>query len=673
MILSRSHYLLSFFLIFPVILFSQSNKETLRWTLEKSEGIQWDLKSKPYLPHQDHMAMSGLQVDMILEWQVDAEGHFSAERVIRWPMLRTLPDDTHASLQRRINDDNNPLISVNGQEQAFLTAQSIRINGYLSVQGSWGENLEVNLSIFPSLHSPAIIDQYELTNRGKKALQIVLPAWGKQEKTEAQKGQWGAYLIDEFLIGEGSYLLAPGEKLSFSLVRSARKENDAPYFTYPSVELKGRQQLVQQCFDDLILETPDPYLNQLFRFSKVRATESIFSTRGGLMHGPGGYNKYLAAIWANDQAEYVNPFFPFLGNKAGNESAMNSFRHFARYINPEYQPIPSSIIAEGRSFWNGAGDRGDMAMIAYGAARFAMASGNMEWSKELWPLIEWCLEYSNRKKMPSGVIASDTDELEGRFPAGDANLSTSSLYYDALVSAAYLAKELGKDDALIETYRKQAQDLRQAIKDYFEANVEGFETYQYYEGNDVLRSWICIPLTVGIYDRLDGTISALFSKRLWTPSGLLTKAGTTTVWDRSTLYALRGVMAAGAVEQGMEKLVDFSKNRLLGDHVPYVIEAYPEYNQSHLSAESGLYCRIFIEGLFGIRPTGLNSFTCIPRLPEDWDRMALKNIHAFGRTWNLEVSRKKNRINLAISDFSGKKLYEKALQEGEVHLVDLGF
>ena len=58
----------------------------------------------------------------------------------------------------------------------------------------------------------------------------------------------------------------------------------------------------------VILETPDPVLNQAFAFAKVRATESIFATKGGLMHGPGG-GRYYAAIWANDQAEYANPLF----------------------------------------------------------------------------------------------------------------------------------------------------------------------------------------------------------------------------------------------------------------------------------------------------------------------------------------------------------------------------
>ena len=51
-------------------------------------------------------------------------------------------------------------------------------------------------------------------------------------------------------------------------------------------------------------------MNAMFAFSKIRACESIYETAGGPMHGPGGESFY-AAIWANDQAEYINPYFPF--------------------------------------------------------------------------------------------------------------------------------------------------------------------------------------------------------------------------------------------------------------------------------------------------------------------------------------------------------------------------
>lgn len=125
-----------------------------------------------------------------------------------------------------------------------------------------------------------------------------------------------------------------------------------------SVEKVKRETLVQLLMNNLVLETPDPIIDQMFAYSKIRACESIYETQGGPLHGPGG-ESYYAAIWANDQAEYINPYFPFVGYNYGNISAMNSFRHFARFMNDKWEPIPSSIIAEGLDIWNGAGDRGE--------------------------------------------------------------------------------------------------------------------------------------------------------------------------------------------------------------------------------------------------------------------------------------------------------------------------
>ena len=104
-------------------------------------------------------------------------------------------------------------------------------------------------------------------------------------------------------------------------------------------------------------------------------------------------------------------------------------------------------------------------------------------------------------------------------------------------------------------------------------------------------------------------------------------------------------MAVGATELGLEKLRDYSETRLLGEHVPYPIEAWPEGSQRHLSAESALYCRVFTEGLFGIRPTGFASFTATPRLPEKWNSMILRNIGGFNRTFDLRVTRSKPKSN----------------------------
>jgi hypothetical protein len=169
--------------------------------------------------------------------------------------------------------------------------------------------------------------------------------------------------------------------------------------------------------------------------------------------------------------------------------------------------------------------------------------------------------------------------------------------------------------------------------------VEGFDTYRYYKENVVLRSWICMPLTVGIYERAAGTVDALFSPRLWTVDGLATQAGDKTFWDRSTLYGLRGVFAAGETARGLDYLKKYSERRLLGVHVPYPVEAYPEGDQKQLSGESALYCRVITEGLFGFRPTGLQSFSISPKLPDGWDEMALLNMNAFGEKFDIKINR----------------------------------
>ncbi|MDE5703170.1 MAG: hypothetical protein K2I15_12600, partial [Bacteroides sp.] len=237
-------------------------------------------------------------------------------------------------------------------------------------------------------------------------------------------------------------------------------------------------------------------------------------------------------------------------------------------------------------------------------------------------------------------------------------------------SAGMLGRELGSSSRQLSAYQQQARQLEQAIERHFGYEIEGFHSYRYYEGNDILRSWICMPLVMGIYTRAQGTIDALFSPRLWTDDGLLTQAGTETFWDRSTLYALRGTIAAGEVEKGMSFLKKYSRRRLLGDHVPYAIEAWPEGDQRHLSAESGLYCRIYTEGLFGIRPTGLRSFELTPRLPQEWDYMNLNRVCAFNSEFDIHVSRAGGKLHVEVRK-GAKVILKKNITEGTTVRVNL--
>ena len=167
-------------------------------------------------------------------------------------------------------------------------------------------------------------------------------------------------------------------------------------------------------------------------------------------------------------------------------------------------------------------------------------------------------------------------------------------------------------------------------------------------------------------------MEALCSPFLWKKDGLVTAQGSTTFWDRSTLYALRGIYAAGMADIATEKLKYYSARRLLGDHVPYAIEAWlilililPRCgsSQRHLSAESGLYCRIITEGLFGMKPTGFRSFDLTPSMPTSWESMSIKNIKAFSDNIDIIINRTSSKkLKVVINSKKGQKKY--AIEDG---------
>lgn len=623
-------------LILPVVLLVSTalSAQQQYWNMNTDGSIQWIVKAKQV--HSDHLEMSGKQISAIVRYGVDTSGSIHISRKLVFPMLRTIPNDTRGNLIREFSGNVVEAIFID-QQPVKEQLSSFRMKGYLQSNSNLKTGITLERKIFPSTDKPAYIESYIIRNNSNRPVSIQIPSIDSNTITDEKKGVYGSYIVNYKVYNSGSIILNAGSEHHFWTVISARKKAEEPYYYSDAYEWNKRSAFVNELQNKLVLQTPNDTINRMFAFAKIRAAESIYDTKQGLMHGPGG-GEYYAAIWANDQAEYINPFFAYLGNDAGIESARNSFRLFASYINPSFNPIPSSIVAEGTGFWNGAGDRGDQAMIGYGASLFALTYADKAEANSLWHLIDWCNQYLLRRKNSEGVIASESDELEGRFPAGKINLSTNVLAYGSFFYGARLAEALGKT-TIAADWQKEAQQLKLNIEQYFGSTVEGYKTYRYYDGNDKLRSWICLPLVMGMFDRSAQTQTALLSPKLWTKDGMLTESGSTTFWDRSTLYAFRGLLKAGATDTILSYLSYYSAKRLLGDHVPYAIEAWPEGNQRHLSAESGLYCRTIAEGLFGFDPVGFNEFILCPRLPKNWNTMSLKNIYAFNTIFDITVQR----------------------------------
>ncbi len=644
--------------------FSQNHKA--RWFISSENAIQWNVNDR--IPHADNIEMAGKRVAAIVSYAIDSTKALSVKRHVFFPQLHPFikSDDPdwfiyRAYFDRVHADDILPGVYIEDKEFSPGPIDKVSIDGTLNFSHRKSkQGIVLTRTLFPSPSERLFVERLSYLNSTDSLLTLKISA---QKLHFEEQGADGKYTMVVTSDAPGQIVLPPGKSMSYSVRIAANKNDEKLPGQSVEVALREREGFLNAMRNALVLETPNATLNTLFQFSKIRASESIYESKLGLIHSPGG-GRYYVGIWANDQAEYINPFFPYLGYSEGNESALNTYKAFAKETNEEYKNIRYAFEIEG-TVPPFPLDRGDAAMIAYGASQYALALGDKEIAEEVWPLINWCLEYCRRQLNGDGVVSSESDEMEGRIETGTANLSTSTLYYGALEHAADLARSLGKPQSTASTFDRRAKVLARAIENYFGAEVEGLSTYKYYEDHRYLRHWICLPLVVGIHNRKDATIEALFN-RLWTKNGVhveknsQNEAISKIFWDRGTLYALRGTFLAGATDSSLEKLEQFSNERLLGERVPYVVEAFPEGNMAHLSAESALYCRVFVEGLFGIKPTGLNSFECLPRLPKGWDEMALKKIKAFGRDFNLVVSRAGNLTRVKITDNStGKEVFNK--------------
>ena len=83
-----------------------------RWQIEKDGGIVWNVK--PGEAHRDTIEMSGRKVSAIVTYGVAKDGALTLSRQVVFPTLRTVPNNTHASLSYVFGDDAAPRIFISG-------------------------------------------------------------------------------------------------------------------------------------------------------------------------------------------------------------------------------------------------------------------------------------------------------------------------------------------------------------------------------------------------------------------------------------------------------------------------------------------------------------------------------------------------------------------------------
>ena len=222
--------------------------------------------------------MSGLRISAVLRYGVGADGSFRFERSIVWPMLRTIPNNTHGSLMRRFAWDVPLMLSVNENCLQQEKVRRIVLDGTMTVESDWTAvkgSLSLTRVLFPSVDEAAFCEKYILKNTGEKPLYVEIPRARSVIRTAPAKGVEGSYELVAEICGDTALMLAPRAEVAFGAFFSGRRSGDEALALNADAECAKRRALVAEWQRNLVLDTPDPVIDAMFAFAKIRAAESI--------------------------------------------------------------------------------------------------------------------------------------------------------------------------------------------------------------------------------------------------------------------------------------------------------------------------------------------------------------------------------------------------------------
>jgi hypothetical protein len=534
----------------------------------------------------------------------------------------------------------DPELRINNVVLKTESPASVTFDGMLTFNYPDNKGIVVTRTIYPSNNQAFVLEEWQLRNNSGKPVKMSVSAFRRVNYTDEE------IVAVRTCTGIEPASVEPGGVLNFTVSIQGKEIKSPDRVPDVALEHAARAAMAHSAWKGPgRLETPDPALDLAFALQKFHILECPAETWKGIITHNGSL-RYSPGIWANDPVEYSSPVFPFFGNEQLNDAALNMYRIWMGYCRENgIRPFPGSF--EYASLKLVQKERGDDAMVLYGLSKFLLFLGDPKAAAEMWPLIEFSAQSVQGHLTREGIIASETDEMEGRYPTGDANLSTSSLAYSGYRQAARLAHDLGKKSVEMD-FNKRADALRKAIEVNFGAEIEGFKTYRYFKENTTLRGWILLPVAMGINDRLEGTVAALVSDKLWPGrlegADILAESIRPTEWARETYYALRVLFKAGRTEEALDLTRRVVKAQVFGEQGPY-----PDEDAIDMLCPGSLYPRVFTEGMFGIVPTGLRSFTCTPWLPREWPRMALRDLRTFGQSWDLVVERVGDKQKITVS------------------------
>ena len=98
--------------------------------------------------HTDNIEMSGRFISVIATYGVDEKGKPVLSRQLVFPMLRTIPNDTHANIIYTFGSDVAPLIKINNRPVNEQVNRFV-LRGILIAESTVNSNIQIRRELFP--------------------------------------------------------------------------------------------------------------------------------------------------------------------------------------------------------------------------------------------------------------------------------------------------------------------------------------------------------------------------------------------------------------------------------------------------------------------------------------------------------------------------------------------
>ncbi|MFL6332640.1 MAG: DUF4450 domain-containing protein [Pyrinomonadaceae bacterium] len=460
--------------------------------------------------------------------------------------------------------------------------------------------------------------------------------------------------------------LLPGQPSYLGLQRVTQTESEGPPVfkveDLPAV-FEAAEQRRREVAEKILVETPDPFVNAAAAALAVAADGVWDEPQGAFMHG--------AVAWRSKLLGWRGPY---AGDALGwHERARRHLSYWAGRQNTGPAPVPpfpqDSAVNFGRNepmlHTNGdlSNSHYDMNLVYIDELfRHLMWTGDLEFAREMWPVIERHLAWERRLfRRPSGpdglplyeayaaIWASDDLEYNG----GGATHSSAYNYFHNRM-AARLARLLGKDAA---PYEREAELILKAMRrDLWLSDLGWFA-----EWRDLLGLRLAHPNAAlwSFYHATDSEVPTPFEA--WQMSrfvdtqiahipvrGAGVPAGTyytlpTTSWMPYTWSTNNVVMAealhtslaywqAGRGDEAFRLFKGAVLDSMYMGLCPGNVGMTTHFDMARGESQRdfadavGVMSRALVEGLFGVRPDALGGEVLIrPGLPAGWERAELRH------------------------------------------------